>query len=188
MQQLHVIGPLRAPDEIDAAIKAIDPKAELIHLEGPKWWLGVRAPNPAAEEQLADAHHHASRRPTIEDPAERAFMEVELAREFAMYQVMASGFRPIALYTIDGGVREDGWTWGEVVDDFRQRDYNWRNTPELHGKRALKRSVSMDRLNAERIVEFGKKAADAAREAYRFVFRRSVSSTRRVGDRRVRNG
>lgn len=183
MIDVHVLGPGRAPEEIDAAIKAIDPAAELVHLGGLKWWLGVRAPNPAAVDQLADAHNAAARRPVLEDPAERAMMEVELVKEFQMYQVMAAGFRPIALYTIDGHKREDGWAWWEVVDDFRQRDHHWRTSTESAFAGAVKSSISADRLNAERIKEFGRMATEVAAEAFNFVFKKARSFTRSIGAR-----
>jgi hypothetical protein len=185
MNDVHVLGPLRAPEEIVRAIQEIDPKAELVHLEGKKWWLGVRAPNPAAVEQLEDAHRLASTRPTIPDPAERAMAEVELAREFQMYQVMARGFRPIAIYTVDGGLREDGWAWPDVVDDFRQRDRHYRTTSPDQRYTAIKRAISMDWLNLQRAIEWGKMATEAAAEAFRFVFKKAKSFTRRaIGSRR----
>lgn len=179
------IGPGRCPPEIDAALKAIDPEAELVHLEGRKWWLGVKAPNPAAVEQLADAHQHATVDPTLTDPVERAMVAVELAREFQMFQVMARGFKPVALYTVGAG--SDDVTFGQIVEDFRIRDYNWRTKTAAQLERELRDSISMDKANRGRIAEWGKKATDAAAEAFRFVFKGARSFTRRaIGQRRRR--
>jgi hypothetical protein len=162
-----MIGPDQCPPEIDVALKAIDSKAELIHLGGTRWWLGIRTPNPAARNplDLESAHRYSTTRPTIPDPAERALMEVELAKEFQMRQIMAAGFKPVALYVVEQG------EFGEVVEDFRIRDFNWRTKSEEQLRKELHDATSMDVMNRRRIVEWGKQATEAAAEAFRFVFK-----------------
>jgi hypothetical protein len=167
----RIIGSRTTPEEIKTALEAIDPNAELIHLQGKRWWLGVRAPNPEAADpmELADAHKAMSTLPTIEDKAERAMMEVELAQEFTMRQIMAEGFKPVALYVVGKG--EDYETLHQIVEDFRIRDYNWRTMTPEQQEQALRDSFSMEKRNAPRIKRWGQMAKEAASEAYNFIFR-----------------
>lgn len=167
----RVLGSRETPEEIRTALEAIDPNAELIHIQGKRWWLGVRGPNPKAADpmELASAHDAMARMPDIIDPAERAAMEVELAQEFTMRQVMAEGFRPVNLYTV--GKDEEWENLHEVVDDFRVRDYNWRTMSQEQQERELRDAASMDLRNQSRIREWGQNAKEAAAEAYDFVFK-----------------
>ena len=173
----RIIGSRTTPEEIRTGLEAIDPAAELIHLQGKRWWLGVRAPNPEAADpmELQGAHDAMAHMPTIVDKAERAMMEVELAQEFTMRQIMAEGFKPVMMYVVDPhGDQTDPKvveSLHQIVEDFRIRDYNWRTmTPEQQEKE-LKQAFSMDHQNRRRIREWGAMAKDAAAEAYNYVFR-----------------
>lgn len=176
---LTLLGPRRCPPGIAEQLEEIDEDARLLHLGGTKWWLGVEQPNPKAAEiiqsgkltrQLGPAEAHAM------DPAERAFIETELEKEYTMYQIMAGGFRPIALYDLS----EEDWTFGAIVEDFRIRDHNWRNQTGYEHELDVHRAVSADELNKPRIARAAERMKDAAREAYNFVFRgrRSVGGGR----------
>lgn len=177
----RIIGSRATPEEIQTALEAIDENAELIHLGGKRWWLGVRAPNPKATDpmDLANAQKAAGLLPTVQDKAERAVLEVELSKEFTMRQIMAEGFRPIMLYVVDpAGDQTHKATAAnlhEIVEDFRVRDYNHRTKSQQQIERELKQASSVDYQNALRIKEWGALAADKAREAYNYVFRRARS-------------
>lgn len=159
----------QAPPEVLAGLRRIDSKADLIHLGGGQWWLGIRAPNPKAHEQLAHAQLRARGIPTIADPAERAVAQMELAKEFKMRQIMADGFRPVALYDFPGAPDHT------VVEDFRIRDFNWRTKTEAQIQRELREHASMDLRNMDRIRRFTELAKEKASEAFRYVFRRARS-------------
>lgn len=165
------IGPGTAPPEIVSALQEIDPRAELIHLEGERWWLGIRAENPKAREDMASGQAKllARRAPVIDDPVERAIVEAELGVEYQMRQVMAMGFRPVSVYRCEKAPGH------EIVEDFRIRDYNWRTQTQAQQERALKDSVSMEALNRPRIAHFAKMAKEAASEAYRYTMRAARS-------------
>lgn len=169
-----LLGPGQAPAEILEALRAIDPEADLVHLGDRHWWLGVRAPNPAAVQDLEGAYEAMRAVPEIEDPAERAIVAMRLDREFLMRQIMAQGFKPIALYECDGAPGMD------IVEDFRIRDFNWRHQTEDQVKRELRDSVSSEKRNESKVRAWGQMAKDAAAEAYRFVFRGKRSVTRRA--------
>jgi hypothetical protein len=158
---------------VASALKAIDPHAELVHLEGKRWWLGIVAPNPEAGDpmELASAAKYAGMRSTINDPAERAMMEVELGREFQMRQIMAAGFRPVELYVVEDN------DLSVIVEDFRIRDHNFRTKTAEQIEKEFKAAISMDALNRRRILEWGKQAAEVAAEAFRFVFKGARSSS-----------
>lgn len=190
---VHVIGPGRAPEEVVTALQAIDPKAELVHLAGKRWWLGIRAPNPHAQDplDLENARTLAATRPVIEDPAERALAEFELGLEFQMRQVMAAGFKPVMLYVLDpNGDATDPKvvsTLHEIVEDFRVRDFNHRTKSPQQIEREIKAAVSIDLLNRDRIRAWGKKATECAAEAFRFVFKGARSNQSKVRRRARRS-
>lgn len=170
-----LLGPSTCPEDIDRALKEIDADAELLHLGGSKWWLGVRAPNPKAREivesgklleQLTAPEAHAM------DPAERAMVAVDLEKEYTMYQIMAGGFRPIALYDTEG--KSPGW---DIVEDFQIRDWNWRNTSEAETERRVRGAISVDEGNRRRIARAAEALRDKAAEVYDYVFRGRRSVT-----------
>lgn len=172
---LTLLGPGTCPPEIDRALKEIDPNAELLHLGGSRWWLGIKAPNPEASRDdgvLGHAKRHA-KRPTSPqlDPAEKAVMQVELEKEFTMRQIMASGFRPVALYEVEGG-GAPGW---DIVEDFRIRDYNFRTKTEDQIRRDLKKHMSIEERDRPRIERFGRLAKEKASEVWRYALRRARS-------------
>jgi len=166
-----LIGTRETPEEVKTALEAIDPSAELIHLGGKRWWLGIRAPNPKAADpmELEGAYNAVSRKSSIPDRAEAAAMDVELEKELTMRQIMAAGFRPVALYTVERG------ELGTIVEDFRLRDHNWKTKTPKQIEKELKESISLDVLNRKRIEEWGKMASEAAQDAWRYVFKRARS-------------
>lgn len=177
---LSLLGPGRCPPETARALKAVDEDAVLLHLGGQKWWLGVEAPNPKAEEIVRSGklRRQLEKPPEAHamDPAEQAVVAVELEKEYTMYQIMAGGFRPIALYDLS----EEDWTFGAIVEDFRIRDHHWKNQSGYEHELEVRQSVSMEELNKSRVAMAAERMKDAAREAYNFVFRgrRSVGGGR----------
>ena len=173
-----LLGPRTCPEEVATALQAIDPDAELLHLGGTKWWLGVAAPNDRAREILESGELFQGKVSAmgVEDPVERAMAQVELEKEYTMFQIMASGFRPIALYDLS----DPDWSFGAIVEDFRIRDHNWRNQTANEHAEDIRDATSMERQNRSRIAEAAQRMKDAASEAYAFIFkgRRSVGGGR----------
>lgn len=179
-----LLGTADCPPHIAAALKEIDENAVLLHLGGTKWWLGTVGPNPKAREILESGKLHVGPVPGSPemDPAERAFTQVQLEKEYTMYQIMASGFRPIALYdTAEEKGRAPGY---DIVEDFRIRDFNWKNQSVGEHLEDVKDATSSDRANEGRIASAAQKMKDKAGEVYDFVFkgRRSVGGGRHSRD------
>lgn len=168
------IGYLDAPQEVVTALRAIDPDADLVHLGGNEWLLGVRKPNDAArqkvEEQLKQL---TTSRILLGDAAERAYTEAQMGKELQLLQFCASApFRPIQLYHVGGG--EGEVTFGEIVQDFRLRDFNWRTRPEA-AFRELKEAVSTDIADARRTELVREKMRAEAGSMFRFVMKKARS-------------
>lgn len=175
-----LLGSSEAPPEIAEALERIRPGVRLLHLGGSKWWLGSEGPNPRAAELLA-LKRLGTTVGTNEgklDPAERAMAQTRLEKELVMYEIMASGFRPIQLYDLEQGAEgaQAVENLYEIVEDFRIREHNLRNTSEAEQRRAAKEAVSVEALNAPRIKRFGQFARDKAAEAYSYVMRKARSA------------
>lgn len=137
------LGGGRAPESVLAALREIDADADLVHLGGHEWLLGVKQPNPSAREKVEEQLKQVARAShTIGgglDPADKAQLQSDLGKEFQLLQYCAQGFRPIQLYVVDG----DPWTFGKVVESFRLRDFNWRTRREA-AVQELKDAISFD--------------------------------------------
>lgn len=157
------LGPDDPPPELVAALQEIDEDADLVHLGGDEWLLGVRRPNPAASDRLQEQLAQL-------DPVKAA--SGEAAKEFRLLQFCAKGFRPIQLYHAER-------PGPEIVEDFRIRDYNWRIRPaeavaELKDETLIE---ARDQRRTERIHEF----VDAEGPSlFRHVFKRARSFVQRA--------
>lgn len=145
-------GSYQAPPELLAALREIDPAADLVHLGDDAWLLGVRQPNAPARARLDEQLTKITRAQiTGHDAAERALVQAELAKEVAVLQLCADGFRPIHLYHAD----QPGW--GRLmIEDFRLRDFNWRTRREA-AVQELREEISFDHQDKKRtnlLVEF----------------------------------
>lgn len=180
-----MIGQQRAPGPILARLREIDPKADVVHLDGREWLLGVRAENHPARDRVEAQLRHAVAAPNeLADAGERALIGRQMACEIEVLQLCANGFRPIQLYQVDEsrptgyrGFFADGpraWTWGEVVEDFRLRDFNWRTRREAaFGE--LRDEVSTERGERERTARFMDYISARARDVYQRVFAKAKS-------------
>ena len=65
----------------------------------------------------------------------------------------------------------------DIVEDFRIRDWGFRNKSEDQIRRELREATSMDLANQRKAKTWGQRARDAASEAYRFIFRGARSVT-----------
>lgn len=145
------IGAATAPEETLRALREIDAAADLVHLQGYEWLLGVKAPNPAAREKVELELKRIEKAArsfgggAMIDPADKARIQSDLGKEFQLLQYCAQGFRPIQLYNIDN--RQ--WTFRQVVEDFRLRDFNWRTRREA-AFAELKDEVSLEAGNKRR--------------------------------------
>lgn len=164
--RLAGFGVLECPPEIGAGLRAIDPLAELVHLGGAEWLLGVRKPNPRASEQIErQLKTIATTKNEVADVADRARVDLEMAKELQLLQLFASGFRPIHIYTIDGDK-----SLHEIVKDFETRDYNWRVRPE-EAFAELRDELSFDVQDRKRTALIFEKVAAEAKDMFRFVVR-----------------
>ena len=148
-----LIGQRKAPPGVLTAIQEIDPLADIVHLGGSEWLLGVRKENMQAAQRVQDeleqldgqagrlGHHQV---------AMKEVLELEQAKEIEVLQYCARGFRPIHLYDLEET------TWPEVVMDFRIRDHNWR-TRRDSAIREMKEAISFeerDRWRDEVLIDF----------------------------------
>lgn len=165
------MGPLTAPPETLSALREIDPDADLVHVDGRQWLLGVRQPNPGAQERIQNQLR-------LVDPYKATSWEA--AREFELLQLFASGFRPIALYqlgdeTPDGDVVTFGW----IVEDFRIRDFNYR-TRRKEAEAEFLDAISLDVGNRRRARVLAEWAEAEGPSLFRYVFQRARSFLQRT--------
>lgn len=165
------MGPLTAPQETLEALRTIDADADLVHLEGAEWLLGVRQPNPGAQEKI-------QRQLAIVDPHKNTSWEA--AREFELLQLLASGFRPIALYhlgerQLDGDVVTFGW----IVEDFRLRDFNYR-VRRREAEAEFLDAISLDEGNRRRAQVMADFAEAEGPSLFRHVMKRARGFWQRV--------
>lgn len=158
------MGPLTAPPETLDALRTIDADADLVHVEGRQWLLGVRQPNPGAQERIENQLR-------LVDPHKATSWEA--AREFELLQLFASGFRPIALYEL-GEERPDGEvvTFGWIVEDFRIRDFNFR-VRRKEAEAEFLDAISLDAGNKRRARVVADWAEAEAPSLFRHVFKRA---------------
>lgn len=171
MSSLAGFGSLAAPLEILQGLRAIDPAADLVHLGGAQWLLGVRRPNPEAAAEIEKQLKTLTlTRNEVVDVADRARVDQETALELQLLQYCATtGFRPIHPYTID-----NGRSMHEIVQDFALRDHNWRNRPDA-AFAELAEAVSIDAADAKRTAIVLAKIQADARSMFRYVIRRARS-------------
>lgn len=171
-------GLLDAPTEIRSALREIDPDADLVHLGGREWLLGVRRPNAAAEQRVREQLTQlTTTKLEVSERAERALAESQLGKELQLLQFFASApFRPIHLYEIGG---EGGTSFGAVVRDFRLRDFNWRTRREA-AFRELKDAVSFDLADQKRTGLVREFIRQESRSMFRFVMKKARSFLQRA--------
>lgn len=165
------MGTLTAAPETLQALREIDADADLVHVEGRKWLLGVRGPNPGAQDAIR-------RQLTIVDPHKNTSREAAL--EFELLQLFAGGFRPIQLYTIgdiapDGGVVTFGW----IIEDFRIRDFNYR-TRRSEAEAEFLDAISLDEADKKRSQVMADFAEAEGPSLFRHVMRRARSFLQRA--------
>lgn len=163
------LGLGEVPPGVLQSLRDIDPSADLVHLGGSQWLLGARRPNGAAREKLERhlAQVHAARTGAL-DVAERAVVDMELAKELAVLQLCADGFRPIQLYDL----ANPRWTFGAIVEDFRLRDYNWRTRPEA-AVQELREEISFDVQEQKRTDRMREFIDQEGGSLFRYVMRRA---------------
>lgn len=166
-----MIGTRQAPPEVLVQLRAIDPKADVVHLDGPSWLLGVRAENVAARDRIDKQLKQIVATPnTVEDPADRAMIARQIACEFELLQLYAKGFRPIQVYKVGPRLT----TWGELVEDFRLRDFNWRTRPR-EAFAELQDAVSLEAGNARRAERMREYVQAVSKDVWRRVFGKAKS-------------
>jgi hypothetical protein len=109
-----------APALLVAAIKAIDARAELVHVGGGHWWLGVVDSNDHREQQGEVILKFEHERGASANP--RNVMLGELLRE---------GFARVNGYTTDGDPSDEVTDYDgnrvSILADFQERDFWWNH-------------------------------------------------------------
>lgn len=173
MSRLSSFGNLTAPPEILAGVRAIDPAADVIHLGGVEWMLGVRKPNDAARAEVEKQLKTISRtRNVVVDVADRARVDVEMAKEVQLLQLFAAGLRPIHIYHVGEG--QEYASLHEIVSDFRERDFNWRMRADA-AFTAYAKSLSIDEGDAARTRTVLEKVQADARSMFRYAIKKARS-------------
>ena len=143
-----MLNDVQAPPEIISALREVDPKADLVHVPGGFWLLGVRGPNPPAaralaEELKADPHGANKRRLETEEKGLSSELRSPVTgMRLELLAFYASGFKPIQMYECE----RPSWA---IVKDFRKRDYNWRVRPDA-AVAEMKDAISIDAGNRRR--------------------------------------
>jgi hypothetical protein len=106
------------PPLLLAALKSIDPRAELFHAGGGHWWLGVVIPNEHREQQGRVILKFEKERGNQANP-----------RNILLGHLLVEGFARINGYEVAGDPSEtvkayDGY-YCSILEDFRERDYWW---------------------------------------------------------------
>lgn len=148
-----------------AGLRAIDPQAELVHLGGSSWLLGVRGPNPAAVKRLAQMMKVPPVLPPGLTDDERATLEVELATQLQVMLMMATGFKGIQMYTVARPTHA-------IVKDFEGRDHNWRVRPK-EAFQELKEAASLDAGNAKRVARLREHVQAESKDMFRFLMKKA---------------
>lgn len=165
---LASLGSRVVPPDVLVALREIDRAAQLVHLGGREWLLGVERPNPAAKERV-EAQLKAITEARIGgiDHIDKVRVRNELGKEFQLLQLCAEGFRPIHLYDVDG-------SFAHVVEDFRLRDHNWRTRPEAAFKE-LQDEISFDVQDAKRTELVREFVDQEGGSLFRHVFQKAKS-------------
>jgi hypothetical protein len=108
----------QAPPLLVAALKSIDPRAELIHAGGGHWWLGVLAPNQHRAQQGRVILGFEQERGNQANP-----------RNILLGHLLVEGFARINGYEVEGDPSAtvkayDGYHCS-ILEDFRERDFWW---------------------------------------------------------------
>lgn len=145
-----------APPALLQQLREIDANAELVYFGAGRWALGVYRPHrqviAAAARRLAFLSHFA--RATRDD--------VHGTR------LETTGFRPIHWYTIQG--EPDG----RIVEDFRLRDFNYRNQADATFAARMSESAG-EVARAEHDRRLRSNLQAAAPDAWRHAFKNPVS-------------
>lgn len=169
MTRLAGFGVLECPPEIVAGLRAIDPLAELIHLGDAEWMLMVRKPNDHARDEVdKQLKTIATVRNEVVDVADRARVDLEMAKELQLLQLFGSGYRPIHIYAVGQG--QPYASLHAIVADFRERDFNWRFRPDA-AFAELQDAISLDAGDARRTAVVLEKVRQDAKSMFRYVMR-----------------
>jgi hypothetical protein len=160
-----------APKDVVRGLREVDPTAELVYLEKGRWLLGsvrwnrdlVAAARRILGRALKVAHNSTKHGPTHQ------IEHLPRVRGRVQFALLAmQGFRPITEYKIQGSPDS------RVVEDFRRRDWLFKNTSDLEHEAMLsseseerKREARADLTDSER-----------ARDAWKWMFTRSHLVTR----------
>ena len=171
----------QAPVGVLEKLREIDSRAQLVHLGGTSWWLGVDETNLGARDQLLRSLAQtdvAESALGVSDAFERALTLDYIAKEHRMLQIMAygvdggSGFRPIEIRECPK--LEDFY---ELVEDFRRADYIWKT-------QGVKRFMTKMNAVKERSLATLDRIRQDARSWWHHFMRRRVSILNSFGPRK----
>lgn len=138
------VGGREPPPDLLRQLREIDAAAELFHVGEGVWWLGCVL---LTEQRVKDGANILYNEEKRDFPNPRNVLLGKLAQQ---------GFARIQAYTEigggpDGPVHDEEKTATSIVEDFRARDWAWKNDPET----AFKRRLAASDLNSERVEKEG---------------------------------
>lgn len=133
------------PRLLVAALQAIDPSVTLFYVGDGVWWLGSVQPN---EYRRADGEMILANESRRDVPNTRNVLLGLLSQEgFARIEAY-HGLDPEGLVTVNPGL--DNEYTCTILEDFRERDYNWR-VERKEGERVVKERMAAAEGEPERL-------------------------------------
>lgn len=150
----------RVPRAVLEQLREIDPRADLIYGGDGVWILGVVNPNALV---TASAYRH------LERELRKPEAQQHPRRIAVLRRVLDDGFRIVAAYEL--GPERD---FGRIVEDFRERDFNYRNRREAAFEEALERSD----VHGDRYVQRIRTVRDFVAAEARSIWRHAIRGAR----------
>jgi hypothetical protein len=149
----------RAPAVVLEQLRQVDPAAELIHVEGDRWMLGIVKPGDPAAVRTGATQIRSARR----------WVRGASLNKIRLGRALLQGFKPIEEYQVSNDMQ-----FGRIVEDFRGR--TWRRINRWEDE--LERTEQESDVDHQR--ELGLKAQLAdfearANQSFRELFRGAVS-------------
>lgn len=165
-KESQLIDSRSAPPDILARLREIDSRAELLYAGDGVWILGVINPNDRVAKGAFRALERELRKPILKQQPRRIAV---------LRHVAENGFRLINDYVVD----EKG-DWAKVVEDFRERDFNWRNRAEAAFAENLERADIHGESYHQRVAMMHDYAQSEGRSIWRHAIAGAKSVLQRV--------
>jgi hypothetical protein len=152
---IHFPAARRVPVDTLRELRQVDPRAELLHIEGTRWMLGAVHPGDRAL-----LHQGA-----LQIRSTTRWLTRAILNKVRLGRALLQGFKPIAEYQVATEM-----DFARIVQDFRERDWRYRHVLEEERDREEEETdIEHERAAAYR-TSFANFEA-RAREAHGYVFR-----------------